>query len=875
MTLSPGTRLGPYEITAAVGAGGMGEVYRARDTRLDRSVAVKILPSEFAQNTQLKLRFEREARTISQLEHPNICRLYDVGDDYLVMELLDGETLTDRIARGPIPIDDVLRHGIEIAEALDKAHHHGVVHRDLKPGNVMVTRSGAKLLDFGLARTADVAVVHDAMTIAKPITQEGAIVGTVQYMAPEQLEGANADHRTDLFALGAVLYEMATGRRAFQGSTKTSLIAAIVASQPAPVAQVQPLAPATLEHVIQRCLAKDPDQRWQSARDVAEELKWIRESASHTPALAARKTREKLAWSAAVLALLAAGAVAMYYATRPLKRVVTAIVPPVNARFDVETSTAVLAPDAHAVAFLAGPVGERPSLWVHDLSSGVAERLPGTDGAMFPFWSPDGRWIAFFSDGFLKRTDASGGPIERIAPASSGRGGAWSSRNEIVFSPSTGDALFLVPAAGGKARLVTSLDRDTSHRFPAFLPDAVHFLFFKQGPAGEEPNVFVGSTDGRPARPLLRSDGGVVWSDTGHIFFVRDGVLRARPFDPRSLEFEGDAVSLAENVQTHVNLNFANVSAAKGSLTYVTGNFTSTSTLAWFARDGKELETILPAATYFDPRLSPDGRLLAYAGTVGSGALNLFVYDLERRVSSRFTFGSVNEWAPVWSPDGKWIAYTSFEDSRGDIYLKAASGSGGEQKLLSDNRRKIVSEWTRDGTVLYHVMNPHTGWDIMTYSLRDRRSQPFLTTPHQEAAARVSPDGRWVAYASSESGQYQVYVRGFGPQAHAGKWQVSANGGQTPSWSSDGTEIYYVGVDHQLYGVSVRERDGALAVGVPLIVLPVSIRQFAGLSRAQYATADGRRFVANTVAEERGTPAVVTMVQNWESGKQSRYDPQP
>ena len=864
---SVGTRIGPYEIVAPIGAGGMGEVWKARDTRLDRSVAIKILPPEFAKDSQLKLRFEREARTISQLEHPHICRLYDVGDDYLVMELLDGETLSDRIARGRMPIEDVLRYGIEIAEALDQAHRHGVVHRDLKPGNIMVTRSGAKLLDFGLARTAPVATPHDGTTIARSITQEGTILGTFQYMAPEQLEGANVDHRADLFALGAVLYEMATGRRAFHGSTKTSLIAAIVASQPAPLSQVQPLAPVSLEHVIQRCLAKDPAERWQSARDVAEELKWVRAGAGQTTLRAPRRTREILAWTIAALALLAVAAIAVDSVRRPGKRVVSSIVAPNNTAFDFETSTAVLSPDASAVAFLAAPPRSRPSIWVRKLTSGAAERLPGTEGAMFPFWSPDGRWIAFFADGFLKRTDATGGPIERVTPASSGRGGAWNSRGEIVFSPSTGDALYLVSAAGGKTRPVTNLDRDTSHRFPVFLPDDVHFLFLKQGPAGEEPNVFIGSTDGKPARPLMRTDGGAVWSDTGHILFVRDGVLRARRFDARALAFEGDAVSLAEDVQTHVNLNSANVSAAKGIITYVSGDFASTSRLSWFARNGKEVDAIVPPSTYFDPRLSPDGRHLAYAGTTGSGALNVFVYDLARRVSSRFTFGSVNEWAPVWSPDGKWIAYTSFEDSRGDIYLKAASGTGGEQKLLADPRRKIVSDWTAGGTILYHVMNPHTGWDIMTYSVRERRSEPFLTTMHQESAARVSPNGRWVAYASSESGQPQVYVRGFGPQAQSGKWQVSANGGQTPSWSPDGSEIYFVGPDHQLYRVSLRETDGALAVEIPEVILSVRLRHFSGLSRAQYATADGARFVVNAVAEDRGEPATITLVQNWERGQ--------
>ncbi len=868
MPLTPGTRLGPYEIIAPIGAGGMGEVYRARDTRLERSVAVKILPAEFSNNAQLKLRFEREARTISQLEHPHICRLYDVGDGYLVMELLEGETLADRIGANALPMDQVLRYGIEVAEALDKAHGQGVIHRDVKPANVMVTRSGAKLLDFGLARSSGLEVIADGETAQKSLTQEGTILGTFQYMAPEQLEGINVDHRTDIFALGALLYEMATGRRAFQGKTRTSLIAAIVASQPAPISQVQPLAPLALEHVIQRCLAKDPAERWQSTRDVAEELKWIRATGSQAgvaaPVILRRKWRERLAWSIAAAAVIAAGALAAYVPSRPAKRIVTAIVAPESTRFAFDISSAVISPDGNAIAFVASGADGRSALWVRLLSSAVAQRLPGTEGASFPFWSPDSKHLGFFADNLLRRTEARGGPVERIAEASAGRGGSWGKGDRIVFAKQSGEPLVNVSASGGETLPATRLQNEASHRFPSFLPDGVHFLYFSQTFSAEGTNVSVGSLEGGPSRPLLRADAAAIWSATGHVLFVRDGVLRARRFDPVALEFEGEAIPLTEGIQSSSNFGFANFSASDtGTLTFVSGGAINTR-MAWYDRGGKEIAALAQPNEYYDPRLSPDGKSLAYCAQSSVGKLDIFRYDMARGVSTRFTFGKADEWGPVWSPDGKTIAFTSFESGAGNIHLKPSNGTGAERSLIKDAARKVLSDWPREDILLYHVLTPKGSWDIMVYSFRDGRSRTFLSTPFAEMGARVSPNGKWVVYTSGESGRPEIYVRSFAEGTDDGKWQVSSAGGVLPSWAPDGSEIYFAGQDRKLWSAPVRETPHSFTVDAAQVLLPMPMRFYSGLTRAQYATSDGRQFVMNVTPDDSGVTTTVTLVQNWE-----------
>ncbi|HJT17673.1 MAG TPA: protein kinase, partial [Thermoanaerobaculia bacterium] len=494
MTITSGTRLGPYEIVAPIGAGGMGEVYKARDTRLDRSVAVKILPAEFAANTQLKIRFEREAKTISQLSHPNICTLYDVGENYLVMELLDGETLADRLTRGALPLADVFKFGTQIAEALGKAHREGVIHRDLKPGNIMITKTGAKLLDFGLAKSKRV------QESDKTITQEGTILGTIQYMAPEQLAGEEPDARTDIFAFGAVLYEMVTGKRAFDGKTRTSIVSAIIAAEPPPIGEIQPLTPPALDHVVRKCMAKDRDDRWQNALDIAEELRWI---AEERPAKSIRRTVWPMLGVAVLLALVIGALIGAWSVARqrtPAAVVYTTVEPPEGASFAFDAASAALSPNGEMIAMVAKS-NDGLAIWIRRLDSPAASMLRGTDNPSFPFWSPDSKQVGFFADGKLKKIEVNSGAVETIADAATGRGGSWSADGTILFAPTPGSAIFAVAATGGVVRQVTHLDTEagggTSHRFPAFLPDGRHFLYYVQG--ASEHNVFVGSLDSKQA----------------------------------------------------------------------------------------------------------------------------------------------------------------------------------------------------------------------------------------------------------------------------------------------------------------------------------------------------------------------------------------
>lgn len=877
MAVSPGSRLGPYEITSPLGAGGMGEVYRARDTRLGRDVAVKILPAEFAQNAQVKTRFEREARMISALNHPHICTLYDVGSedgtDFIVMELIEGESLSDRLARtGALPIEEVLRYGIEIAEALDKAHSSGVVHRDLKPGNVMLTRSGAKLLDFGLAKSALVPVSPDGATMQKGLTQEGTIVGTFQYMSPEQLESQDVDHRTDVFAFGALLYEMATGRRAFEGKTRTSLIAAIVASQPPPLSQVQPLSPPALEHVIQRCLEKDPADRWQSTHDIAAELKWIRAKGSQAgvaaPVLSRRKSRERTAWIAALLATIAAivlGALLTVRMSETKPRVLSSINPPQGATFNFESSTAALSPDGLKLAFVVTGSDGKSFLWVRQLS-GPASLLSGTEGAIFPFWSPNSRYLGFFADGKLKRIEAGGGPAETLAEAMAGRGGCWNEKDQIIFSPGTGDPLFLVAASGGDLRQVTKLragEGEASHRFPSFLPDGKHFIYFAQTSGGGR--NLIGSTESDLVRTVVPSEWNIVYLPPGYLLFARDRILRAQRFNTKKLALEGEATTIVEEVQTNDSLNFMNVSAAAGgTLTYVAGASATMSRIIWLDRSGKEVAVGPPLGEYFDPRVSPDGKRLALAHSV-AGAMNLHLYDIARGVASRFTFSKSREWSPVWSPDSQWIVYTSFENSSGDIHMKRVTGTEAAQKLVHDGRRKVASDWSSDGKLLfYHANTPKTGWDLEIHSFAEKRSRLFLQTPFHEYGAQLSPDGRWVAYVSNVSGRSEVYVQSFSGE---GKWQISSSGGGMPLWTPDGRELLFLAPDEKLMSVTVVGTD-TFAVDIPRALFSVRARAFTGMTRNQYdIMPDGKVIVGNFMSQAEKEHVAVTLLQNWKAPK--------
>ncbi len=801
--VTAGTRLGPYEVIAPVGAGGMGEVFKARDTRLERNVAIKVLPADFAQNAQLRMRFEREAKAISQLSHPNICTLFDVGDGYLVMELLEGETLAERLAKGPLPIHDVLKIGAQVADALDWAHKAGIVHRDLKPSNVMLTKSGAKLLDFGLAKDQASGLGPRASVLEtehKPLTEEGTLIGTFQYMSPEQLEGAEADARTDIFALGAVLYEMATGRRAFEGKSKASLIASILAAEPKPMSVIQPMTPAAFDRVVRKCLEKDPDQRMQSAHDVATELRWIAEAPVAGPA---RRTKGSVvAWSTAAAFALAAIALGIVLwrdrgAHRSAPVIRTAVLPPERAEFDFTNFGAppAISADGTKIVFGAAIQGKQRTLWVRPLDSLVAQELAGTEGASFPFWSPDGRFIAFFAGNSLKKMEVTGGAPVVLCNVNDGRGGSWSPDGQTIVFAGRLTPIVRVPAAGGSPVEVTKLDeRAATHRWPEFLPDSRHFLYLAS-PTGNEDasnSIFVGSVDGRTQTQLVTAANDPHYVD-GCLVFVRDRILTAQPFDAKRLAVTGDAFPLKEQqveVTPLMSRSIVTLSRA-GILVYQTGSGSRLSQPTWLDRAGKIVGTVGDAAAYAGLTLAPEGRSVLTYLTVAPQS-NIWSMDLARGIKSRITFNNGIDSSPIVSPDGRRLIYTTFTLGRFRFTLKDIA-TGAEQVLLEAIAAGVpaVTGWSPDGqTILYSLGGRSTRSDIFWMSLADRKPHLYLGTEFIENAARFSPDGKWVAYHSNETGFNEVYVAPFPPTG--AKWQVSSGGGVVPRWRGDGKELFHV-----------------------------------------------------------------------------------
>ena len=881
MSLEPGARLGPYAIVSRIGAGGMGEVYRASDTRLDRSVAIKILPAEFAGDAQFRQRFEREARMISQLNHSHICSLFDVGQDaghdYLVMELVEGETLADRVAKGPMPADDVMQFGIQIAEALDAAHRQNIVHRDLKPGNIMLTKSGVKLLDFGLAKSALTAVAPTAgtafATAAKPLTQEGTIIGTFQYMAPEQLEGAEADPRTDIFAFGAVLYEMATGQRAFEGKTRTSLIAAIVSSQPKPISSLQPLTPPALEHVVERCLEKEPDARWQTARDIAEELKWISAKGSQigvaAPIAAHRRSRERLSWSLyPLIAILGAAAAwgVIRFRSEPLRVVETSINPPDKSEYAFAGGEApAISPDGSRIAFVAQTAGER-RIWVRPLSGGAAQPLAGTESASALFWSPDSRMIGFFSGGKMKKIDASGGPAQALCDVTNPRGGTWSRDGVIVFAPGNNGPLYRVADSGGVPAEVTKLDptHENDHRWPWFLPDGRHFLYLadmRPGQGSDDGAIMVGSIDEPLKKKLVTATSSVAWSRAGYLLYWRDRSLIAQKLDVKTLEVGRDVIPIAENVALN-GKNSAMFSVSDhGELIYQTGEAHVLSQLAWFDATGKRLDNVGKPADIGHLQLSHDGRRVAAAiRDPGSRHVDIWIESVTRGTATRLTFGPADNIAPVWSADDTRITYASNANGPSTVLVKRSSGTGAEETVFaSSTSAHLPTSWSPDGaTILTQSSSPgKNGFDIGTISMLDKKAGIFLQTTFFEGNAQFSPDGRWVAYQSDDSGKSQVYVL-----SHAGaegKWQISTDGGSRARWSHDGRQLFYLSPDYKLMAVDIGVNGGSLEAGTPRLLFAPPMRQ---IFSYQYDVAPDGRFIVNCSIEQEHI-APITLVQNW------------
>ncbi len=882
MTLSQGTRLGPYEILAPVGAGGMGEVYRARDTRLERTVAVKVLPPHLSGSEEIRQRFEREARAISSLSHAHICALYDVGNqegtEYLVMEFLEGETLTDRLGRGSLPLDQVLRYGIEIADALDKAHRQGIVHRDLKPGNIMLTKSGVKLVDFGLAKLAGVGPANTSVSILQTqagtnLTQEGTILGTFQYMAPEQLEGREADVRSDIFAFGAVLHEMATGQKAFSGKSQASLIAAILNSEPPALSSIQPMTPPALDRVVKTCLAKEPDDRWQTAHDVMLQLKWIAEGGSQAgvpaPLVARRRSRERLAWSVAgILALATLALVASVWTRpRPAVRIVrSSILAPEKTTYHFvgdASGPPAISPDGLRIAFTAKDSAGKALLWIRELDTLEARSLPGTEDAMYPFWSPDSRFLGFSAGGKLKRVEASGGPAIVLCDAPDGRGGTWSRDGVILFEPHFRDPIFRISANGGTPVAVTRFDesrKETTHRFPSFLPDGKHFLYLAGshavGTESELHAIYMGSLDGKPPKHLINARSKPVYA-AGHLLFVRQKTLMAQPFDARSGTLSGEAFPVVGNVQEDPGFFTAVFSVSdNGVLVYQEeGGTGDQHQFVWFDRSGKQLQTAGPKGNLWNPRISHDGRHVAF----GQGdPADLWLEDLSRHVTTRLTFDPADDSLPVWSPDDTRIYFMSQRSGGGDIYQKPASGTGKSELLFSSGALKNPDGISPDGRyLLFDALDPKTKWDVDVLSLPDRKVTPFVHGDFDEVLGDFSPDGHWVAYASNESGRFEVYVQPFpGP---GGKWQVSTDGGTAPLWRRDGKELFYIAADSKLMAVPVKT--GAVFESEePRPLFEARLRN--DPSRHYDVSPDGQRFLLN-IPLAGGTSPPITLVQNW------------
>jgi Tol biopolymer transport system component len=886
MSLAPGARLGPYEILDAIGAGGMGEVYRARDTRLDRTVAIKVLPDHLSANVELRARFEREARAVSSLNHPNICTLHDVGHqdgvDFLVMEYVEGENLAARLERGPIPTDELLRISIQIADALDKAHRQGLIHRDLKPGNVMVTKQGAKLLDFGLARatgiTASISSLTASPTMSSPLTAEGAIVGTFQYIAPEVLEGAEADARSDIFAFGAVLFEMATGKRAFEGKSRASVIAAILEREPPPISSFQPLIPPALERLVNQCMAKDPEARRQSMHDVLLELQWIRDGGSRAgipaPVAARRQGRARLAGMVAGAAMLVGIAATTGYFARipPKEETIRFQVPPPPGV--VDEGSPRISPDGRQLAFNAIDSTGIPRIWIRSFDDVTTHVLAGTEGALRPFWSPDSRHIAFFTAGKLRKMAISGGAAQTLCERAGGADGSWSRQDVILFDGGSRDSITRVSAAGGPLAPATRLDRsrgEVGHAWPQFLPDGRHFLFLAFGSLGDSTAIKVGSIDSKDVKTIaVGAYSRIEYASPGYILFARDRALMAQPFSATSLRFTGDPFPVADDVfaegggpsNADFSLSQNRVLALRGGVTQ------GRSSLAWFDRSGKELGTFGRPDEYLSVSLSQDGnRALAGIGP-SIPQSDIWVLERTRDVATRLTFDPASDLWPVWSPDGAWVAFGSNRTGGFALYRKRSDGVGDDELLLKTTEDTGPWDWSSDGRYIAYASNGGaTRWDLWVLpTFGDLKPISFLKTQFGELEPSFSPDGRWIAYTSGESGQREIYVRPFpGP---GGKWQVSDKGGQEPTWRRDGKELLYLSPEGDLMSVSVTA-GVALEAGAPQRLFR-AVRPEPTPSGHSYAlSADGQRILVRRPAESFTIPAT-TVVLHWDAAIQDR-----
>jgi serine/threonine protein kinase/Tol biopolymer transport system component len=817
--MKPATRLGPYRVDSLIGAGGMGEVYLGVDTRLDRQVAIKVLPRELSDDTSLRDRFEREARTISSLNHPNICTLFDIGKhegrDFLVMEYLQGETLADRIGRGPLRTDEVVRIGTDIANALDRAHRQGIVHRDLKPGNIMITKSGVKLLDFGLAKmTVQSEAARGSSIMAteqKPLTEQGAILGTFQYMAPEQLEGREADARSDIFALGAILYEMATGHRAFSGTSKASLIASIMARDPPPMSEVQPLTPRSLERLVQACLMKNPDDRIETAHDVALQLRWISESSSVIEGPVVRRRKRVAPWVVAGLFAAVAIAFAALYLrerSRPAAPYSLSIVPPA----DHEFVSAALSPDGRMLAFIAVPRNAPDnSLWIRRLDDGTQKQIVSRTGTETPTWSPDGRWIAFMkAPGIFMRVHPEGGEPETILRTERQGRAAWSQDGTILFCPRFGTGLSKVAATGGEPVVVTKPDaarRESYHGNPFFLPDGQRFLFIVHTVSEKRNEIWLGDLKGKAPHTVVPADALVGYSKPW-LLYIRDGAIYAHRFDTSKERIEGEPQRVIDNVAfSETEADGAAGMGGDGSLLYVRYIPRRLLVNEYDSR-GSLLGTIWQDDDLANVRFTPDEKsIVMLKWTPAKGANDIYVVERARKISTRLTSGLAGHGSVELSPDGQAVFFQSDRDGMFDIYSKPLDGATGDEVVWKDDRDKNLLAVSPDGKyALVARFTAETKFDIWTVPVSGgEKPRLYVGTDAQENGAVFSPDGKWVAYLSDQSGDVELYVRGF-PTGRSVR--VSTDGGGVPSWSADSREIFWTASNNRVMSASITPQIG-------------------------------------------------------------------
>jgi Tol biopolymer transport system component len=880
--LTTGSRLGPYQILEPIGAGGMGEVYKAADTRLDRTVAVKVLPTHWADNAEMRQRFEREAQTLASMNHPHICVLYDIGShagaDFLVMEYLEGETLAARLERAPLSLGEALKIALEIADALDKAHRKGVIHRDLKPANVMLTESGTKLLDFGLAKWANAGAGSDRKSFVgsqaktsggrpsfdSDLTSRGTILGTLQYMAPEQLEGDEADARTDIFAFGALLHEMVTGKKAFEGKSRVLLIAAIAASDPPPLSTIEPTAPAALDHVVKTCLAKEPADRWQTARDVLAELEWIAAGGADSVAampVALKRKRERLYRVLAATAGLAGGLIAasaFLYLRSPAAADELRFRVPIQLSADsvvaggrggnrgagqgyqgvsgivvFNPANFAVSPDGRSIAFVARQ-NNNPDAWflyVRPIGAVTPQRLAGTEDATMPFWSADSRSIAFVAVGKLKKVEASGGPPAEICDANGFSGGTWNRDGVILFGSAQG--IYRVSAEGGKAEAITHLDAAQSgHFWPHFLPDGRHYLYTAWSGQPANRGIFVGNLDSKDngARVLaVGSNAG--YADPGYLVFHREAAVYAQRFDATRLSVSGDPIRIADEITYDGANGLGHFAVSRsGVLAY---NFSSAGSagaqgdaqadlsewqLSWISRSGGLLERVGTPGVYRGVEVSPDTKRVAVHRHDANGG---DIYVIEPRGSdTRLTFdASQHNSMPIWSPDGSRIVYASLRKAKWGLYQNLSSGSGTEEMLFESDLPATPMSWSPDGKrLVFWVQDGKTGGDIWVLTFEDKKAAKLIATPFNETHPQISPDGKWIAFTdNSKDGRNEIYVQPF--PAGAGRYQISNNGGDWPRWRKDGKELFYHSIGNtQAPGIN----SGAQPVYGPLFSAPIN-----------------------------------------------------